>query len=216
MTTIEFDFLSLHKTTVLNEQHFSLEETSHCANYLLQLVRSCVPWLASKPHWASRISDGALGPAASWPLLFGNEYLQSPFQSKLYCSLPGYSTSEWGDYGFLKSTFRSAKKKIYLKKRSPPMSGDKLKNLEHFLSTQARAFKWSKNPAFDPRCRVWKRVRLTGRALLPELLVGQEILRSEYLKTLVCGKSRAGRAAMNKQSQFSGPQRICEAVPFTP
>lgn len=43
MATIKFNFLPLPKTTVLDEQHFSLQLTSRYGNKLLQLVRSCCP-----------------------------------------------------------------------------------------------------------------------------------------------------------------------------
>lgn len=40
---MKFDFLSLHKAKILNEQHFCLDEASRYENKPLQLVRSACP-----------------------------------------------------------------------------------------------------------------------------------------------------------------------------
>lgn len=130
--------------------------------------------------------------------------LQSPFKSKLYCSLASCSASEWGDYGLLKSTFRTGKI-IYLKKVFSPTSGDKFKNLEHFLNVLAKALKLSENPPFDPRCTESEtpfRAHRQSSASWAAASFGLEIfctvntLKLWYSERNI--KSRAGLTALNK------------------
>ena len=136
-----------------------------------------------------KIEPGALLKHSFYCLVMS--ILQSPFKSKLYCSHASCSASEWGDYGLLKSTFRTVEKLSIWKKSFPATSGDKFKNLEHFLNVLAKALKLSENPAFDPRCTESKtpfRAHRQSSASWAAASVGQEILHSKYFKTLVFRK----------------------------